>query len=240
MSKGRADGRLAYCPVRVRVILLNASAPDYGPGQLEGAAMQEANDGNPNLQGNGDRLNLHPRLRELLLAAYDPCPAFTNHCSEMRWAPAEGHVPRGFCGAVAALEEVRLVLVVAEPGDPHPGETHFANATVGGRLDSAYAYAYECFKSGKDLFHRNVRQILDLCWPDLHFDAQMHRTWITESVLCSARIEGGFVSSRVWKECRSRYLERELALFPEAIVVALGSKAQKRLAGMAHIIRASA
>jgi hypothetical protein len=108
----------------------------------------------------------------------------------MRWAPDEGHVPRGFCGAGGTLEEVRLVLVVAEPGDPHAGERHGANPAAEGRLDSAYAYAYECFKSGKDLFHRNVRLILNLCWPDIDFDEQMRRTWITESVLCSARTEG--------------------------------------------------
>ena len=76
----------------------------------------------------------------------------------MRWNPPAGHVPRGFLGAAGDLSEVELVLVFAEPGDPHFGECHTG-------LKSAYDYATYGFGTGKDLFHRNVRHILDLCWP---------------------------------------------------------------------------
>ena len=121
------------------------------------------------------------------------------------------------------------MLVVAEPGDPHPGESHPADPVAA--LESAFLYAYQCFGNGKDQFHRNVRTILDLCWPGEGFDSQMRKTWITESVQCSAQKEGGSVRAPVGAMCRSRYLDEQLRLFPSAVVAALGSKAAKRLAG---------
>ena len=173
------------------------------------------------------------KLHDLLLEAYRPCPEFSNVCHDMRWDPKGGHVPRGFCGATAALEYVQLVLVASEPGDPHPREQHPCGATDA--FQSAYDYAYECFRSGRDLFHRNIRLILDLCWPGEDFDTQMRRAWITDSVLCSAKVEGGRVRAVVGKTCRGLYLERQLAAFPQAVVVALGTKAAKRLAGLEFI-----
>jgi len=62
----------------------------------------------------------NPRIIELLLTAYEPCPSFSSACKSMRWVPERGHIPRGFCGATGDLDEVDLVLVCAEPGDPHP------------------------------------------------------------------------------------------------------------------------
>jgi hypothetical protein len=60
------------------------------------------------------------RLRD----AFAPCPAVGRQCRDARWSPREGHVPRGFLGAIGQLSEVELVLVVAEPGDPLAGEDH--------------------------------------------------------------------------------------------------------------------
>lgn len=79
-------------------------------------------------------MKLNQSLVELLAPAYAPCAGFSDKCREMRWNPAEGHVPRGFVGAAGSPEEIELVLVCAEPGDPHQGETH-------GGLTSAYQYA---------------------------------------------------------------------------------------------------
>jgi len=134
----------------------------------------------------------------------------------MRWAPEQGHVPRGFCGATGSPEDVRLVLVCAEPGDPHESESHSRAAP----LDSVCEYAHRCFRDGKDLFHRNVRMILDMCYPGRPFAAQMRATWITDSVLCSARLECGGVPASASHECRGRFLEPQLALFPNALVAA--------------------
>lgn len=170
---------------------------------------------------------LNSELRQLLHAAYEPGIEFAKTCHDMRWNPAAGHVPRGFCGATGELEDVRLVLVVAEPGDPHVGESHPADPEEA--LDSTYTYAYRCFRDGKDLFHRNVRLILDLCFPGMEFDEQMRSTWITESVLCSAAKEGGAIRKVVGDTCRSRYLDRQIELLPNAVVAALGSKAAARM-----------
>ena len=180
------------------------------------------------------RVEVSAELRSALLPAYGPCPAVKGPCRGMRWEPARGHVPRGFCGATGALGEVRLVLVTAEPGDPHPSEQHVG--TRAEMLASTYRYASECLQSGTDLFHRNLRCFMALCWPGETFEQQLRKTWLTDTVLCSAAKEGGSVPTSVERECRARYLEAQLALFPGAIIVALGRKAEWRLAGIPDVV----
>jgi hypothetical protein len=166
-------------------------------------------------------MKLPPRLEEILSPAYR-CPEFDHACIEMRWDPDAGHVPRGFLGACGEVSEVELILVVAEPGNPHDKEQHSG-------LESAYEYSTNAFRTRKDRFHSNVMKILDMCWPDLPFDQQMRKVWLTESVLCSARKEGGHVGSSSSRACGQRYLLSQLSLFSGALVVALGSKARARL-----------
>ena len=55
-------------------------------------------------------------LVDVLLPAYT-CQHF-GKCPDATWFPSEGHVPRGFLGATRALEEVEVVMVLAEPGPP--------------------------------------------------------------------------------------------------------------------------
>lgn len=57
----------------------------------------------------------------------------------------------------------------------------------------------------------------------------MKYTWITDSVLCSAKSEGGYIPSKISNTCCMKYLLREIDLFDNAIVVALGKKADNRL-----------
>jgi uracil-DNA glycosylase len=90
-------------------------------------------------------------------------------------------------------------------------------------------YTYQCMKNGTDLFHRNVRKILDMCFPGESFDVQMQKTWMTESLLCSAPKESGAVAASAWRACSTCYLKPQINLLPKAVVVALGSKAQTRL-----------
>jgi hypothetical protein len=168
-------------------------------------------------------------LRDILLPAFGPCSGFRGACRSMRWKPELGHVPRGFCGATGALCEVQLVLVVAEPGDPHTAEVYAPQASPSELFESVCRYVCGCFANGKDQFHRNVRQILDHCWPDLSFHEQIRRTWITESVLCSASVECGSLPPAAHRNCVDLYLGRELALFPNAVVAALGGKAHHRM-----------
>jgi hypothetical protein len=162
-----------------------------------------------------------PLLRTIQ-PAYAPCEHFGGVCGEMRWSPPGGHVPRGFCGALGDVGEVELVLVSAEPGDPLRGEAHTD-------LESAVEYSLSSLRRRATPFHQNVRLILDLCFPNLSFDEQLRRTWRTNSVLCSARVECGGVPRSVERTCMSAYLSRQLALVPNALVAALGRKAQDRL-----------
>jgi hypothetical protein len=170
-------------------------------------------------------------LRRILLKAYKPCDGFSDSCkADMRWDPAASHIPRGCYGATGqSPDEVKLVLVVAEPGDPQPGESYAHCSTGEEMLAAACAIAQSCFMNGTDQYHRNIRKILKDCWPGTTFQEQMQRTWITESCLCSASSEGAPVGRKVTDACGTRFLREQLRLMPNAVVIALGSKAQKRL-----------
>ena len=85
---------------------------------------------------------------------------------------------------------------------------------------------------------QRIRLILKLCWPEKNFDQHIRKTWIVDSVLCSAKVESGPVSSVVERECRHRYLDKQLAAMPNALIVALGGNAQKRLKGHPGIVGA--
>lgn len=180
-------------------------------------------------RNSGKHMHPAPAILTLLRAAYEPCAGFAGTCRSAKWEPTRGHVPRGFCGAVGEPDEVRLVLVCAEPGDPHTTESHESDGSSAGRLSSVSRYAWECFAYGRDQFHRNVRGLLNLCWPKLTFEEQMRKTWITDSVLCSASKECGPVHHEMELECATRFLVPQLRQFPDAIVVALGRKAEGRL-----------
>lgn len=172
---------------------------------------------------------MNKSIESLLIPAFSPCTNFHNTCGIMRWNPETGHVPRGFTGATGLCSDVRLVLIGAEPGDPHSIENHFADGSPIGQMESTYEYTWKCFENGKDLFHRNIRLILDKCFPNMSFREQMEYTWITDSVLCSAIIEGGSISSKISNACCMKYLLNEINLFKNATIVALGSKADSRL-----------
>jgi hypothetical protein len=161
-------------------------------------------------------------LLDVMRPAYAPCENFRGVCSQMRWSPSEGHVPRGFCGALGTVAEVNLVLVTAEPGDPLPGEAHTS-------IESTVEYSLRGLREGVTPFHRNICLILNLCFPNQSLDEQLRRTWRTNSVLCSAKVECGPVPRVVESACMRRYLAPQLALLPHALVAALGGKAQKRL-----------
>lgn len=167
---------------------------------------------------------MHPSaLLDVIVPAYAPCENFRGPCSQMRWSPGDGHVPRGFCGALGSTAEVDLVLVTAEPGDPLPGEVHRG-------IETTVAYSLHGLRERVTPFHRNVCLILDLCFPNQSLDEQLRRTWRTNSVLCSAMNECGPVPRAVESACMRRYLAPQLALLSHALVAALGYKAQRRLA----------
>jgi hypothetical protein len=171
-----------------------------------------------------------PELVNVLLPAFAPCAGFAGACKDHTlWNPPRGWVPRGFRGAFGTIAEIKLVLVCAEPGNAYADETHDGPTPLD-KLRSAYTKGNLYIERPADQFARNLRTILNYAWPGQTFDQQMHKTWLTESVLCSAAVEGGAVPFSVELECADRYLIRQLSLFPDARVVALGRKAQNRLA----------
>ncbi len=153
----------------------------------------------------------------------------------MRWKPDEGHVPRGFIGAFGTLNEVEVVIVTAEPGEPLDDETQvIEHLSAEERVHHICRFTYDQLVGrvphAHD-YHPNMRYILDQIWPELPLDEQLTKTWIAESVLCSAPRSGGEVPQLIEATCRGSYLDQQLALLPGRLVVALGGKAKARLVG---------
>ena len=174
----------------------------------------------------------HPELIEVLRDAYLPCSNIDvcdGVCPEAKWRPAEGHIPRGFLGATGHLKEVELVMLFAEPWHPHDDEVYDADPKDPTELLLATVkHAYKCFSDCKDLIHRNTRWFVRQLYPDLSFDEQLRRVWMTESRLCS--IANGSGGDPI---CAKRYLAPQIDLLPNAKVVAFGRKAQRRMRQLA-------
>ena len=119
-------------------------------------------------------------LVEILSRSFQPCPGFTGGCrASARWAPDVGHVPRGFVGALGSRDDVKLIIVTAEPGDPRPGECQQVDPdNLSGSLAHICEFTYRQLETRFSQYHGNVRTVLDLCWPGLDLRSQMTRTWI--------------------------------------------------------------
>lgn len=172
-----------------------------------------------------------------LLAHAYPCGGFAAGCDALAWAPAAGLVPRGFCGATGVPGDVRLVLVLDHPIEPHRGGFG-DNATA---FDVISAITHDHFvglSQRRDPLHANLRFILDRCFPGTDLQAQLRRCWITHSVLC-AGAENDELPAGAWRECRGRYFDRQLDLFSCATPVALGHRTARRLAGYPGLLEAA-
>jgi len=169
-----------------------------------------------------------PPLKNILKSAYQ-CSAISTTCSCVRYAPQNGLLPRGYTGAFGHVSDVKLVICLAEPGEPDPDEFYDVKLTPEKLIDDIAKRVAQAYSENCSPFHRNVRRVLDYCWPQLSFDDQLKFTWITEATLCSAQKTTGPVPRRVENECAVRYLKPQLALFSHAFVIALGKKAERRL-----------
>jgi len=198
---------------------LRPPTPDYSRSIHHGfgGAVREYESEVPNAQ-----------IVSALLQAYQPCPNF-GICREAQWRPELGHIPRGFLGATGELSEVEVVMVFSEPGHPHDQEQYNSDHAPHELLSGCVNHAYSCFRDGKDQFHRNARWFIDQLFPDLEFDQQLKKIWLTEGRLCSISNEIGSTTDRT---CASAFLAPQLDLFPNATVVAFGRKAQRYLRGL--------
>ncbi len=174
-------------------------------------------------------------LLDILEPAYRPCMHFKGACAgACVWEPALGLVPCAFGGATGALEEVQLIIVTAEPGDPVDSAGY--EGTPQDMVRNSVRIFQETMRTGSidrvgrpTPFHRNMRRILDTFWPTESLEAQLRKTWTTNAVLCPAKVSGGKHLARVEKACAENYLARQLDLFPDAFVLALGGKARDRI-----------
>jgi len=174
-----------------------------------------------------------PELAALLEPALAPCRNFLGACSGIaRWDPPSGHVPRGFTGGWGRLDEIDLVLVVAEPGDPIPTEAYSTRGGPSAMLERISAYILEHYAAGTDVYQRSVRRVLDNCWPRMPLYDQLRHAWVTESYLCSAPRESGAVPLVSVRACTRDYLRPQLALLRDRAIVACGKKAQERVRSM--------
>jgi hypothetical protein len=152
-------------------------------------------------------------------------------CRQAKFDPRSGNVPRGFLGATGDLRDVEAIFVIAEPGHPHPDERYSDQALPYQLLSEAVSHAHRSYRDGTDLFHRNMRWVMDQLWPG-SFDEKLGRVWITEGRLCSIDIEiGGFND----KLCAPTYLSRQIALMPSAAIVLFGAKARQRVSALSGL-----
>jgi hypothetical protein len=170
----------------------------------------------------------HADLLKILLPAYLPCAGFGT-CAEAIWDPAKGHVPRGFLGACGALTEVRAILVFAEPGGVYPADRYDPALSPQNLLATTVAETGRMMSTGQDKFHRNVRWFIDQILPGQDFSTQLRGVWLTEGRLCSVAQE---IGGRKDRSCADRYLARQIALMPNAVVIGFGKKAQAYLSAL--------
>ena len=174
-------------------------------------------------------------LLDLLLPAYAPCQHFAGACANACiWEPDCGLVPCAFGGATGSVDDVKLVVVTAEPGDP-PDDANYRGSAADMLHNSLRVFTEAMQRGGLDRpgrptpFHRNMRQILDCFFPGQSLAEQLRQTWTTNAVLCPAQVSGGPHFTRVEATCAGTYLAPQLALLSHAFVFALGNKARDRL-----------
>ena len=176
-----------------------------------------------------------PALLKILEPAYRPCKHFAGACAgACIWDPPRGLVPCAFGGATGSLQEVQLIIVTAEPGDP-PDAAGYQGKPEDMLRNSLRIFHDAMENDGLERrgrptpFHRNLRRILDTFWPKDPLGAQLRKTWTTNAVLCPAQVSGGKHPYRVEQTCTATYLARQLDLFSGAFVLALGGKARDRM-----------
>lgn len=182
-----------------------------------------------------------PELVKILQPAYRPCPSFKGACKDIAiWKPSVGHVPRGFIGALGRLSEIKVVILVSEPGDPHYSREAYRGSN---KLEQTCEYTFKVLNEGTDLYHRNLKYLLNRLFPNVSLKDQLRKAWVTETFLCSAPKEAGPVPAVAEKECASRYLAGQLELLDGLPVIALGGKAYtraKRVPGVVNLKKAYA
>ena len=173
-------------------------------------------------------------LTKVLAPAYAPCRHMSVHgggCPESHWIPASGHVPRGFLGATGELDDVELVMVLAEPGDPKRTERYADDVSPRDMVRCVVDFVHGTYVDRDKPVHgkvqRAVRRFLDRWFCGMDFDQQLRRVWITQARLCS-RSDGSYAAP-YYLPCADTFLWAQLRLLPNVPIIAFGDKAYRSL-----------
>ena len=103
-------------------------------------------------------------LIEVLAPAYEPCrhmPVCGGRCRQSHWEPANGHMPRGFLGATGELDEIELVIVLAEPGDPKGTEKYLDELAPSDTVRRVVDFVHETYVNQEDRrVHGKVQRVI--------------------------------------------------------------------------------
>ena len=137
-------------------------------------------------------------------------------------------------GAIGSIQDVKLVIITAEPGDP-PNDANY-HGTAMDMLQNSFRVFSEAMERGSlnrtrkpSPFHRNMLHILEYFFSGQDLKAKLQQTWTTNAVLCTAKYSGGMHLDRVESTCANTYLVPQLALLKHTFVLVLGNKARDRL-----------
>ena len=120
-------------------------------------------------------------------------------------------------------------MVFAEPGGVYPTDHYDTSLSAQNLLAATVAETGRIIATSQDQFHRNVRWFIDQILPGQAFAAQLRGVWLTEGRLCSVAQE---IGGRKDRSCADRYLARQIALMPNAVVIGFGNKAQAYLSAL--------
>ena len=123
------------------------------------------------------------RLAAILQDAYRPCSGFQGRCRGVAtWNPAAGHIPRAFIGALGTVEEVRVIIVTAQPALPLPEEPElYSTLTRDEMLEVTCRHTFECLRDNRKTYHSGVRYLLDQIFhPNHSLEDQLRQAWITQ------------------------------------------------------------
>lgn len=120
-------------------------------------------------------------------------------------------------------------MVFAEPGGVYPTDHYDAGLAPQQLLAATVTETGRIMANSQDQFHRNLRWFINQILPGQDFATQLRGVWLTEGRLCSVAQE---IGGRKDRSCADRYLARQIALMPDAVVIGFGSKAQAYLSAL--------
>lgn len=141
------------------------------------------------------------------------------------WDFAAGYEPRGYNGPPP--EQTRLLVLLAEPGAITPTEAHNLLPTISYRR---WVEPYN-LRLQEHYWRANLRELCRYIWPENTEDSMYAH--LGKSCTFWMSLPPGAQTSQVPREplryFLQTYLKQFLALFPNAIILAAGGKAQTRL-----------